>query len=703
MIRQFNHYPNPMKKSFLYILLPGLLTISAGSFAQQIDRSKIPGAGPAPAIQIGKYETFTLANGLKVFVVTNRKLPRVAFNLVLDNDPVQENEYAGYVDIAGQMLRTGTKTRSKEQLDEEIDFIGASLTTSESGIYGASLKKHQDKLLQLMSDVVLNPAFPETELNRIKRETISGLASQKDDPNAVAGVVGNVVLYGVNHPYGEPTTEKTVERITLDKVKGFYNTYYKPNVAYMAVVGDISLQEARTAVEKYFGKWQKGTVPKQTYTSNPGPDKTKIALVDRPSSVQSVINITHTVPLKPGPPDAIKARITNDILGGAGGRLYNNLREKRGLTYGAYASLSPDKLIGEFSANASVRNAVTDSAVVEFMNELKSIRDAKVSPEELKQSKASVTGSFVRSLESPQTIASFAINTAKYKLPADYYQNYLKNVAAVTAEDVQSTARKYIRPENAHIVVVGNAAEVADKLKPFGEIEYYDAEGNKIKKGAKKEVPAGLTADQVIDKYIKALGGREKIGQIKDVTMNMTASIQGMNLSVVQQSKVPNKSKLVMQAQGMEIMNITSDGNRATRAQMGNQQEVTGDELAGLKVQNTMFGEMSYDQLGVKKSLAGIEPVDGKDAYKIELELPGGSKATEFYDVESGLKTRVINIQNTPEGPVSQSSDLNNYKEVNGVKFPHLIMTTVGPQQIRMEVTSVSVNQNLADSLFEIK
>ena len=691
-----------MKKTTLYMLLPGLLALSTGSFAQ-LDRSKIPAGGPAPAIRIGKYETFTLPNELKVFVVTNRKLPRVAFNLVLDNDPVQEKEFAGYVDIAGQMLRTGTKTRTKEQLDEAIDFIGASLSTSESGIYGASLKKHQDKLLELMSDVVLNPSFPESELTRIKRETLSGLASQKDDPNAVAGIVGNVVLYGRNHPYGEPTTEETVEKITLDKVKSFYSTYYKPNVAYLAVVGDITTAEARTAVEKYFGKWQKGTVPKHTHTADPAPAKTKIALVDRPSSVQSVLNITHTVPLKPGSPDVIKARITNDILGGAGGRLYNNLREKRGLTYGAYSSISPDKLIGEFSAGASVRNAVTDSALVEFMNELKRIRDAKVTPEELKQSKAGVTGSFVRSLESPQTVASFAINTARYKLPADYYQNYLKNVAAVTAEDVQNMSKKYIHPEQAHIVVVGNASEVADKLKPFGEIEYYDVKGNKVTPGTKKAAPAGLTADQVVDKFLQTIGGREKLGQIKDLTMKLSATVQGTELAVVQQRKAPNKSKTVMQAQGMEIMNITTDGKRAVMAQMGNQQEVTGPELEAIKAQNTLFAELYYDQMNIKRSLAGIETVEGKEAYKVELEMPGGAKVTEYYDAATGLKIRIVSSQNTPEGAVPQSTDLGDYKAVNGVQYPHTMTTSIGPQQIKMQVTGIEVNQNLEDSLFEIK
>jgi outer membrane lipoprotein-sorting protein len=474
-------------------------------------------------------------------------------------------------------------------------------------------------------------------------------------------------------------------------------------VAYLAVVGDITTAEARTAVEKYFGKWQKGTVPKHTYKADPAPTKTKIALVDRPSSVQSVLNIAHTVPLKPGSPDAIKARITNDILGGAGGRLYNNLREKRGLTYGAYSSISPDKLIGEFSASASVRNAVTDSALVEFMNELERIRDAKVSPEELKQSKASVTGSFVRSLESPQTVASFAINTARYKLPADYYQNYLKNVAAVTADDVQSTAKKYIHPEQAHIVVVGNASEVADKLKPFGEIEYYDVKGNKVTPGAKKAAPAGLTADQVIDKYLQTIGGREKLGQIKDLTMNMSASVQGTPLTVVQQRKAPNKAKMVMEAQGMQVLNITSDGKRAMMSQMGNQQEVTGPEFEAMKIQNTLFAELYYDQMGIKRSLTGTETVEGKEAYKVELEMPGGIKVSEYYDAATGLKIRVVGSQNTPEGAVTQSTDLGDYKEVNGVQYPHTVTTSIGPQQIKMQVTGIEVNKDLADSLFEIK
>ncbi|MBC7921772.1 MAG: insulinase family protein [Ferruginibacter sp.] len=692
-----------MKKAFPPTLFLVLWLNSLAVFSQSsgsLDRSKIPGPGPAPVIQIGTYDSLRLGNGMRVFVVTNRKLPRVAFNLVLDYDPILEKEYAGYVDIAGQMLRSGTATRTKAQLDEEIDFIGASLSTSATGVYGVSLKKHQDKLLQLMADVVLNPAFPQSELDRIKKETKSGLAAQKDEPEAVASLVNNIVLYGPNHPYGEPTTEQTVEKVTLDQVKSFYATYYKPNIAYLAIVGDITLAEARTAVEKYFGAWQRGSVPKSKYTLAAQPAKTRVALVDRASSVQSVVSVSHSINLRPGAPDVIKTRIANDILGGQGGRLFNNLREKRGLTYGAYSSLASDRLVGEFSASASVRNAVTDSAVVEFLSELRRIRTEPVSAEELKKSKASVTGSFVRSLESPQTVASFAINTARYQLPADYYKNYLRQVSAVTAADVQAVAKKYVRPANATITVVGNGSEIADQLKPFGPIDYYDAEGNQIKPEAKKATPAGLTADQVIDAYVKAIGGKENLAKVQDVTRNMTASIQGMELTAVQQQKVPNKYRMAISMQGSEAFNMTSNGTKAAMSQMGNRQELQDKTLEAAKVQSTLFAELYYDQLGVKRSLAGVEKLGGGDAYKLELTMPGGDKVIDYFDSATGLKVRQVTSTDSPQGAVTQTTDYGDYREVNGVKFPHKISSSMGMQ---LEVQSIEINKGLKDEVFEVK
>ena len=449
------------------------LILSVTAFGQ-LDRSKFPEPGPAPEINLGKPATFELSNGLKVFVVENRKLPRVSFSLIVDREPIFEGEKAGYVGIAGQLLRSATTNRSQDQLNEEVDFLGANLTTSSTSIFASSLKKHTGKVLDLMTDVLYNPAFPEDEFEKIKKRTISNLQQQKDDPNAIAGNVLGVVLYGKDHPYGEISTEETLENITIEDCKNYYNTYFKPNSSYLVVVGDVSKKEAQKLVKKYFSKWEKGEVPKPTYSVPSQPEKTKVVLVDRPNAVQSLIRIAYPVQFKPGADDAIKASIMNGILGGGvfSNRLIQNIRETHGYTYSSFSALGSDKLVGRFISGASVRNEVTDSALYEFMYELKRIGDEPVDAEELSVTKNFQTGSFARGLESPQTIANYALNIERFGLADDYYQNYLTNLSTVSIEDVQSVAKKYIKPENAYIVIVGKASEIAPKLEKFGEIEY---------------------------------------------------------------------------------------------------------------------------------------------------------------------------------------------------------------------------------------
>ena len=350
-----------------------------------LDRSNPPEPAPAPVIQLGTAETFTLDNGLKVFVVENHKLPRVAFSLVLDLDPIYEGDNAGYISTAGELLSRGTTNRTKAQIDQEVDFIGASLSTSASGVYASSLTKHIDKLLELMADVTLNPSFPQDELEKIKTETISGLQASKDDPGAIASNVRAVLRYGKDHPYGELMTEETVAKIDIEACREFYQTYFKPNIGYLAIVGDINAEQAREYVEEYFGGWQAAEVPKHHYEIPKAPEQTQVAMVDRPQSVQSTINITYPVELKTGDPDVLKSSVMNTILGGGvfNSYLIQNLRETYGYTYGARSSLSSDRLVGYFNAGADVRNEVTDSAVVQFFNELRRIREEPVEEEQL--------------------------------------------------------------------------------------------------------------------------------------------------------------------------------------------------------------------------------------------------------------------------------------------------------------------------------
>lgn len=689
----------------IHILITIIFAISNQVFAQKkLDRTKLPAAKPAPIIKIGKADNFTMPNGLKVYVVKNTKLPRVAFNLVIDRDPILEGKMAGLTSAVGDLLSTGTKNRTKDEYDEETDYIGANITTSSTGIYAASLKKHTEKLLDLMSDVLLNPNFTEVELDKLKKQMKSNLASSKDDPNAIATKVSQVILFGKDHPYGEQMTTETVDNITIDACTSYYNTYFKPNIGYLAVVGDITLEEAKKLVGKHFGTWQSGNVPRKITASSRATEKTKVILVDRPNSVQSVINIVNTADLRIGSPDVIRARITNDILGGGEARLYNNLREKHGYTYGAYSRLTSDKIIGKFSANASTRNAVTDSSITEFMKELNSIKNTQPTDDELIRTKNDITGDFVFSLENPQTVANFALNTARYNLPGDYYSNYLKNVEATTAEEVQNIAQKYIKPENCYIVVVGKASEIAEKLKKFGEIEYYDVDGNKVLPPTPpKPIEKGITVETILEKYINAIGGKEKVAAVKDLVMNMTGNIpNGPAIITTITKKAPNKSIQEVKVMGNIMQKVVVDGTNAVSNSRGQETSLKDAELQQALAKAAIFYELDPKKAGLKASLAGTEKINGKDCTKIEYSI-GEAKWTEYYENTTGLKFRTTETRKSPTGDLQTSVDYADYKETDGVKFPSSIKQNMGQMQIELILESIKVNKGVEDKVFTIK
>lgn len=690
-----------MKNLIIFICL--LVTVV--SVQAQIDRTKAPLPAPAREIKIGDYQTFTLKNGLQVFVVENHKLPRIQFSLQLKNDQLFQGEKEGYVSMAETLMGTGTKTKTKAQLDEETDFIGATLNTGGNGIFASSLSKHSTKLLDLMTDVLFNPSFPPEEMEKLKTQTLSGLAASKDDPNSIAGNVRNALLYGSQHPYGLFTTEKSVGSITLEDCKNYYNTYYRPNNAYLIIVGDIDLKTAKSLTEKYFAKWTAGEVKYPTYTQPKEPAKTYVAMVDRPTSVQSVINIAYPVSLMPGTQDAIKARVTNQILGGGfSSRLMQNLREKHGYTYGASSRLSPDNLVGNFNASASVRNDVTDSSVFEFMSELKRMANESVTEKELIAAKAEISGAFGRSLESPQTIASFALNTAKYKLPKDYYANYLKSVDAVTLADVQATSKKFIRPDNAHIIVVGKASDVADRLAKFGEVKYFDIYGVGYVPSKASALPADLTAEKVIAKYIDAIGGAKKIQELKSIKTTAKGTIQGMEVSMVSSKKSGGKYLMELSVAGMGTMQkIVSDGKDITQEARG--QKIPLD--AGLK-EISLFDayivpELSLVAMNVKATLKSVESVEGVDAYVVDYVFPGGGKMSTYFDKESGLKIQTISYVKTPQGEVAVPIQFQDYKDVNGVKLPQTLLQSMGPMKLKFENSSAEANVALDDSLFKVQ
>jgi zinc protease len=679
--------------------------VSKASGVDQTWRKMAPAPAPARDIALGDYTTFDLANGLKVIVVENHKLPRVSYQLSLNNEALIEGDKAGYTSFAGDLLSKGTKNRTKAQIDEAIDYVGASLSTSSSGVFGSALKKHSDKLLDIMTDVLYNPTFPQDEFEKIRKRTASGLASAKTNPEAIAGNIRSIVNFGTNHPYGEVQTEETIKNITLDDCKNFYNTFFKPNNAYLVIVGDITPAEARVQAEKYFSKWEQGKVPTFSYAKPEGPKGTQVRFGNKDGAVQSVINISYPIDMKPGSEDAIKANLMNSILGGGifSGRLMQNLREKKAYTYGARSNISTDKLMGNFNAFASVRNEVTDSSITEFIYELDRIVKEPVSDADLSLAKSSMAGNFGRSLESPQTIANFALNTFRYNLPKDYYNNYLKNVDAVSITDVQAMAKKYIRPDNCNIVVVGNKDNVADKLKKFdsdGVIDFYDPFGKKLE-DKKIELSADITADGIIKDYISAIGGEAKLKAVKSIYSAMKASMMGQDVTLETYQVAPNKYAMKMNMMGMTVQEQKFDGTKGLQAQMGNKKIITeGKELDDLKKSAIMFEQMNYASLGFKLEVKGIENVEGNNCYKVVATSPAGDVITEFYDVKTGYLIRTVKA----EEKMTMTTDYKDYKSVNGIMFPFTsAISGVAPTTLVLEASAIEIDKVIGDDVFKIE
>ena len=670
-------------------------------------RKSAPSAGSPPKIQIGAAETFTLDNGLTVILVENHKLPTVSYRIFVDNDPVLEKDAAGYLDLTGELLSKGSKTRTKAQIDEQVDFLGANLFSDANGVNGNCLSKHSDKLLTIMSDVLLNPVFLPEELEKAKKRAESNLASQKDDANAIAGKVASVLRYGKNHPYGEIMTDATLAKINLEQIKTYYNTYFKPNIAYLVVTGDVTKAQVEKQAKQYFGQWAKGDVPTHTYGIPRAPEKTQVDFVNKPGAVQSVINITYPIELKPGTPDVIRSRVANSILGGYFNiRLNANLREGHGWTYGSGSSLNPDKLVGSFNASASVRNAVTDSSIIEALKEMRRLGEEKVGEAELQVVKNVMAGNFSRSLEEPGTVATFALNTARYKLPADYYEKYLEVLQSISADEVQAMAKKYIRPDKAHILVVGNKTDVADLLKQFtsdGKINFYDAYGNALKQ-PNTALPPGLKAEQVVEDYLNAIGGRAKLNAVQNMQSTSSMSLQGMNFSIKTYQKDRNKYAVEMSMNGKVMNKQIYDGLTGTQSAMGQVEALDSAQLNDFKEQALFCKEATYKTGGYKIELKGTEVINGNNAYVIEVLRPDGKKTTEYYDNKTSLKIREISTGKGMDGnPNVQTIDIGDYKDVNGVKLPYA-MTVSGPFPVPFKVTvsEIKLNAGVDDVLFKL-
>ncbi|SFV34464.1 M16 family metallopeptidase [Thermoflavifilum thermophilum] len=680
----------------LFILLNGITAFA------QIDRSHPPAAGPAPEIHIGTPDTFTLDNGLKVFVVENHKLPWVTATLILDHPPVREGEKAGYVSMAGQMLRTGTLDMNKQQLDDTIDFLGGNIRTSSSSATAFSLSKNFPALFAIFSDIVLHPSFDTTELEKLRKQTLSSLAQQKDNPNAILSHVTDALTYGKQHPYGEIETEQTVSHINRDDLVQYYQTYWRPNTGYLAFVGDITPQQAREVTQKYLAHWQPAPVPHPIYPFPEQPKQLTVAIVNRPTAVQSNIAFANPIDLKPGDMRNFPAMIMNEILGGgSNSRLFMDLRETHGYTYGAYSSLSNDPYVGIFRASTAVRTEVTDSAISRLLADLQDMRTKPVTEDELTRFRNALSGSFARSLENPSIIAQFAINIERYHMPRDYYQHYLQYLAQVNAEQVQKAAEQFIQPDHAYVIVVGNAKQFADKLKAFGKLEYYSVYADPVTPDTTTQAPQGISATDVINHYLTAIGGKEKLQQVKSFSQVAEGEIQGQQVRLTEWHLQDQHymQELSLPSSGMVITKITMNKDSIRMQQMGQQVALTPQMKQQIQQNAKWCPELTLLNQADKLTLTTATDENGKQVYAIQYTQPNGT-ITYQYDPQTGLKLHEIHQVQLNDRTLTSVYDFSDYRQVKGLQLPYEISTSMGPQRVTFHVTQIQINEGLNESDF---
>ena len=685
-------------KKYLYIAASLLLTIT-----MQAQDRPMPKQGPAPSINIKKPVTFVLENGLKVLVVENNKLPRVSYNLTLDNTPFAEGSKKGVTDLVSSMIGNATESISKDKFNEEIDFLGANINFYESGASANGLSRYSARILELLADGALNPLFTQEDFDAERAKLIEGLKSDEKSASAIAGRVQNVLTYGKEHYNGEFTSEETLKNVTLQDVINHYNTYFVPANAYLVVIGDVKTKDVKKKVEQLFGAdvWKTATAPNLTYNDPKDLQYSQINFVDVPNAVQSEIAMINLSKLKMTDKDYFAAILANQILGGGGeGRLFLNLREKHGWTYGSYSNLGASKYISKFSSTASVRNAVTDSAVVEIFNELRKIRTDLVSEEDLKNAKAKYIGNFVMQIEKPATIARYALNIKTLGLPEDFYENYVKNINAVTPEDVRNAAKKYFLADNTRVVIVGKAADVLPGLEAMSAKEkmpifYFDKYGSKVDKPVvKKDIPAGVTAQSVVKNYIDAIGGEKALKTVKTVLITAKGTIQGRTLDMV--SKFSNKGMLTSDISmgGMSMMKQVIGDKSGYQTVQGQKKAIEGEELVKEKKDAVPFVELSFlsDKTIV---LTGIESLNGQDAYAVQV---GTTKY--FYDVKTGLRVATENESGEGAQKRKTMTYYADYVEVKGVKFPYKTTMDVG-MPLEFITQDVKINEGVTDKDFE--
>lgn len=460
-------------------IIATVLALLVTTLHAEIDRTHPPKPGPAPKVSFPDHEERTLSNGLKVFFVQSDREPMITFRMVVKAGSARDDDKSGLARILATMLSRGTETRDAEAFAEEIDFLGARFSAGESddAIYGLArgLSKYTDEILNLFADAMLHPAFADPELALEKKKLQSALETERKDPSSLASRLRDKLIFD-SHPYAQSPTPESVERIKREDLQEFHSKFFAPNNATLAVVGDFDIETLLPKLETAFGKWKPTDIeplPEARLAQKKG---LSIHLVDRPGSVQSNILVARLgVPRNDAHVPELQL-LSNTLGGGMTSRLFTNLRETHGWTYGAYSRFKFQKDAGVFYASTEVRNEVTAPAIQETIKELRRISTEAIPDDELENQQQNMIGNFLLSLEEPSVTADRIQTIDLYGLPPDYYKTLPTRLEGVTSEQQLELAKENLGAEDFTIIVVGDAKAIRKDLEKLGKVTVYNTD-----------------------------------------------------------------------------------------------------------------------------------------------------------------------------------------------------------------------------------
>ncbi|MEP6717923.1 MAG: pitrilysin family protein [bacterium] len=532
----------------------------------------------------------TLSNGLLVVIVADQRLPLVSYRLIFRSgdahDPV---ELPGLADMLTGLLTEGTPSRTSREIADEVARLGATLQAGASSDYttvaASSLTTFSDEILELMADVALRPMFPENEVELTRQNTKESLKQQRAQPSFLASEMVARVMYGF-HPYSVTApTPKAIDATTREKLIEFHRAKFVPNNAVLVVAGDVEQDTLLQRIEELFGNWQPGEVAANDFPAPPVRTARAAYLVDRPGSAQANIVIANSGITRTSP-DYFPMLVMHTVLGAnASSRLFMNLREEKGYTYGAYSSLDARRTAGTFRATAEVRTSVTGDSLKEFFYELDRIRREPVSEKELADAKSYLTGVFPIRLETQEGLIDQLVQIKMFGLPDNYLETYRSQIQAVTREEIQAVAQKYVKPDEAALVIVGDGNQLHEQIKPYTQdIQFYNTAGKPKKRGeASATKSAALYAGQW------SLEIDTPLGQSIPATLTLAQSGDGLS------------GKVESEMGSGELLSATIDGNVLTA--------IVSLDVSGHAIEANISAEIADDQLEGTITLQDAPPL----------------------------------------------------------------------------------------------